>query len=106
MPARREVKAQTSTIRRITARYRREIAALKREIASLRKRISFLDRQERRRGGIVEMRDTDNMRFRADGLKTHRLKLGLSAKDYGKLVGVSGLTIYNWEARKSKPRRM
>jgi transcriptional regulator with XRE-family HTH domain len=29
----------------------------------------------------------------------------LSAKDYGKLMGVSGLTIYNWEAGKSKPRR-
>ena len=29
----------------------------------------------------------------------------MSAKDYGKLMGVSGLTIYNWEAGKSKPRR-
>ena len=39
------------------------------------------------------------------GLKTHRKKLGLSAKDYGKLLGVSSLTIYNWEGGKSKPRR-
>ena len=39
------------------------------------------------------------------GLKTHRAKLGLSAKDYGTLVGVSGLTVYHWEAGKSKPRK-
>jgi len=43
--------------------------------------------------------------LRIDGLKTHRAKLGLSAKAYGKLMGVLGLTIYNWEAGKSKPRR-
>jgi transcriptional regulator with XRE-family HTH domain len=28
----------------------------------------------------------------------------LSAADYGELVGVSGLTIYNWEKGKTKPR--
>ena len=43
------------------------------------------------------------MRF--DGLKNHRKRLGLSAADFGQLVGVSGLTIYNWESGKSKPRR-
>ena len=37
-------------------------------------------------------------------VKTHRDKLGLSAADYGKLVGVSGLTIYNWEKGESSPR--
>jgi transcriptional regulator with XRE-family HTH domain len=31
--------------------------------------------------------------------------LGLSAKDFGKLIGVSSLTVYNWENGKSKPRR-
>lgn len=37
--------------------------------------------------------------------KTQRDRLGLSAKDYGLLVGVSGLTIYNWEQGKSRPRQ-
>ena len=32
-------------------------------------------------------------------------QLGLSAADYGRLVGVSALTIYNWESGKSRPRR-
>jgi DNA-binding transcriptional regulator YiaG len=57
-------------------------------------------------GPVVAAGETaDSLRFRKDGLKTHRAKLGLSAKDYGTLVGVSGLTIYHWESGKSKPRR-
>ena len=33
-----------------------------------------------------------------------RARLGLSAADYGELVGVSALTIYNWEKGKGTPR--
>ncbi len=43
-------------------------------------------------------------RFSAKGLKASREKLGLSADNYGKLVGVSGLSIYNWEQGKARPR--
>lgn len=31
--------------------------------------------------------------------------MGLSAADYAKLVGVSELTIYNWESGKTRPRQ-
>ena len=44
-------------------------------------------------------------RFRAMGVKAHRTKLGLSAENYGKLVGVSGVTIYKWESGKNKPQQ-
>ena len=37
-------------------------------------------------------------------MKTERERLGLSADNYGKLVGVSGLSIYNWEQEKARPR--
>jgi DNA-binding transcriptional regulator YiaG len=104
--ARREIRSNTRVVRKATAHYRRDIAALKREVASLRKQVRFLERQENKRtGGLPIPKETDGLRFRRDGLKTHRGKLGISAKDYGQLVGVSGLTIYNWEAGKSKPRR-
>ncbi len=42
-------------------------------------------------------------RFSAARLEAHRKKLGLSAADYGKLVDISGATIYNWEQGKSRP---
>ena len=47
------------------------------------------------------------MRFNAPllpGLRKHRAKLGISAADYARLVGVAGLTIYNWEKGRSKPQ--
>ncbi len=104
--SRREIKAQTSTTRRLTAHYRRDIAALKRQVASLAKTVSFLERQEKKR--VAERpvpQEAGDIRFRADGLRTHRAKLGLSARDYGQLVGVAGLTIYSWESGKSRPRK-
>jgi DNA-binding transcriptional regulator YiaG len=117
--ARREIRRNIKATRKLTAQYRRDIAALKREIASLTRAVSFLEKQEKRRTGAAAHRagalatsaaaggetGGKSLRFRAEGMKTHRAKLGLSAADYGKLVGVSGLTIYHWESRKAKPRR-
>ena len=45
------------------------------------------------------------LRFVAKGLKSHRDRLGLSAADYGRLVGVSAQSIYNWETKVAVPRR-
>jgi DNA-binding transcriptional regulator YiaG len=47
----------------------------------------------------------ETVRFSARSVKAQRNRLGLSAADYGKLVGVSGLTIYSWEHEKSRPRK-
>ncbi|MEX0885217.1 MAG: helix-turn-helix transcriptional regulator [Phycisphaeraceae bacterium] len=47
----------------------------------------------------------EQVRFSPKWLKAHRQKLGLSQEDYGNLAGVSGLTIYNWETGKTKPRQ-
>lgn len=33
-----------------------------------------------------------------------RKKLGISAADMGKLIGVSGQSVYHWETGKTKPR--
>ncbi len=43
-------------------------------------------------------------RFSATRLAAHRAKNGLSAANYGQLVGVSGQTIYHWEQGKARPR--
>ncbi|HVX84052.1 MAG TPA: helix-turn-helix domain-containing protein [Phycisphaerae bacterium] len=105
--ARREIKSNTRQTRKATAQYRRDIAALKRQVKELTTRLSVLERTGGRKdpAAVTAVEDPGNLRFRADGLRTHRAKLGLSAHDYGRLVGVSGLTIYHWEAGKSKPRR-
>jgi DNA-binding transcriptional regulator YiaG len=38
-------------------------------------------------------------------VKAQRQRLKLSAADFGKLVGVSGLTVYNWEHGKGRPKK-
>ena len=43
-------------------------------------------------------------RFSAKGLKSLRTRLGLSALDFGKLIGASALSVYKWEGGKSRPR--
>ncbi len=103
--ARREVRAQTRATKKATSQYRRDIAALKRLIKALNSRINSVERSAGAPRHVLAEGSLEKARFRADGLRSHRARLELSAKDYGKLVGVSGLTIYNWEAGKSRPRR-
>jgi DNA-binding transcriptional regulator YiaG len=103
--ARREIKANTKTIKKATGHYRRDIAAMKRQIAQLTKVVATLQKRMPNQTLTPPAEAVQKARLRIDGLKTHRERLGLSAKDYGKLIGVSGLTIYNWEGGKSKPRR-
>jgi len=42
--------------------------------------------------------------FSAAKVRRERARLDLSAADYGELVGVSGLTVYNWEKGQRMPR--
>ena len=37
-------------------------------------------------------------------MHANRSRLGLSAIDFGKLLGVSAQTIYNWEQETTRPR--
>ena len=46
----------------------------------------------------------EGVRFSGKWVKSHRNKLGLSAAHYSHLVGVSTMTIYNWERGHSRPR--
>ena len=105
--ARKEIKTQTSTTAKAVAQFRREIAKLKRQSREYERKIAFLESQERKRVGKPEPMNGDDEggRFSARSVKAQRRRTGLSAADYAKLVGVSGLTIYNWENGKSRPRR-
>ena len=49
--------------------------------------------------------DAEHVRFTAKGLRSQRKRLGLSAANYGKLIGVTGQTIYSWEGETSRPRK-
>lgn len=104
--ARKELKAQISSLKSASAQYRRDIAELKRTQVALERRVARLQGQVAK-GPSQAAPDRDEaiqVRFSPQWVIGHREKLGLSQADYGKLVGVSGVTIYNWEAGKSRPR--
>ena len=104
--ARKEVKANTESTRRATAQFRRDIAELKRIVKSLERRLSPLEKEDRRRlAKPVSTEAAEGARFSPRWVKSHREKLGLSQADYARLVGVSALTIYNWEHGRSRPRK-
>ena len=46
-----------------------------------------------------------NRSFSPDAVYAERERLELSAADYGELVGVSALTIYNWEKGRTSPQQ-
>ena len=105
--ARKEIKAETGATKQAVAQYRREIASLKRQLQKQEKKIAFLENQERKRLEEPQANEeaVENVRFSARSVAAQRKRLGLSAADYAKLVGVSAVTIYSWEAGKTRPRQ-
>jgi len=105
--ARKEIKAYAAPTARAVAQYRREIASLKRQLRDQQKKLAFLEAQERKqlqKPGTINA-ETNGARFSARSVKAQRRRTGLSAADYARLVGVSALTVYNWENGKSRPRK-
>lgn len=105
--ARKELRGETGTLKKSSARYRSEIAGLKRRIALLEQQVGRLARMAAKGSGGSAPPATEgrSVRFSAAGLKKLREKRGLSAATLGKLLGVTAQTIYNWEAGTTRPGR-
>jgi len=105
--ARKEVRAETTTTKRAAAAHRRDIARLKRQLALSHKRIDRLESLLSQRPDAAPAGESDDSgsRFSSRSVRAQRKRLNLSAAEYGKLVGVSGQTIYQWEQGRSRPRR-
>lgn len=103
--ARKEVRAEVSALKSASSRYRSDIAELKRRIAQLERMIGQLSKGTRKK--VAEGSDSEAptvTRYSPKNLAALRKKLGLSAADFGKLLGVSGAAIYLWEEGKTRPR--
>lgn len=106
--ARKEVRAEIETLKKASVHHRAAIAALRRQVLSLEKELRSVAKGSARSARASEPDEADESgpkrRFSAGRLAAHRTKLGISAASYGKLVGVSGQTIYHWEQGKARPR--
>ena len=103
--SRKEVRRQLVGMKKASAQYRQHIAALRRQIRDLLRQVSGLQTRVLNRGSEASTAtEVTQTRFVPKGLRPHRARLGLSADEYGRLVGVSAQTIYSWERESSTPR--
>jgi DNA-binding transcriptional regulator YiaG len=104
--ARKEIRRETSFLKKSVTTYRSEIAALKRRVLELERHVRRV-----RRGGEASSQAAANEdsvspgnRFSAKSMAAQRKRLGLSAAECGLLIGASSQSIYNWEEGKARPR--
>ncbi len=103
--ARKAIREQIGATKKASGQHRHQIAQLRRQVAMLQKKVAFLEEREKKRLTKPPAAEAaKGVRFSAKWVKRHRNKLGLSAAHYSRLVGVSAMTIYNWERGHSKPR--
>lgn len=102
--ARKELKANTESLKKAVSSYRSEIAALKRRVDTLERQAKRTERVVRKVAPVEAPESDGNHRWSPKGFATHRARLGLSAADYGALLGVSPLSVYKWEGGQVRPR--
>lgn len=106
--ARKEVRVETEALKKTVAAQRADLAGLKRKLAEFEKTLKSVARAASSAKPPQELGESEEevgqFRFRAGGMAANRKRLGLSAADFGLLVGATGQSVYAWEAGKSKPR--
>ena len=104
--ARKEVRGQTNALTKASVQHRKDIAEMKRRVSDLQRRLTPLEEQVLKNvPSHTAEADADHVRFTAKGLRSQRKRLELSAANYGKLLGVTGQTVYSWEGETSRPRK-
>lgn len=112
--ARRELKGEFSSLRKVSAAQRSEIAALKRDLKGLVSQNKSLVRQLTPVSGTKPSptADFDKVRkkpgrqvvYSAERFAAMRKKLGVTQAQMAHLLGVSSLSVYKWEKGDVEPR--
>jgi DNA-binding transcriptional regulator YiaG len=104
--ARKEIRRETSSLKKSSTTHRSEIAALKRRLLELERELRRVGRE--RQASVPPAANEDpsarGNRFSARSMAAQRRRLGLSAAECGLLIGASAQSIYNWEEGKARPR--
>ena len=104
--ARKEGRGQIDPTKKATTQLRHDVASLKRQVIQLERQVAILSRKMT---GATPTKanvaaNSKPTRFSAKGLQAQRSRIGLSQVDFGRLLGVSAQSIYNWESEKARPR--
>jgi DNA-binding transcriptional regulator YiaG len=102
--ARKAVRQDIESLKKTVSAQRGQIAQLKRLLQDqqrlLRAKTKVAARSAPDDGADMPQ---DKLRFSAKRLAAQRKRLDLSAAEFGRLVGVTGHTVYIWESGKSRP---
>ena len=98
----KQAAAQVGKAQQVAAQYRSEAIELRRLVKRQEKEIKYLKKQVQVQPEDAQL---EGVRYSAKSVCSQRRRLGLSTEQYGKLVGVSPLTIHHWEIGKARPRR-
>jgi DNA-binding transcriptional regulator YiaG len=101
--ARKEIRAETGSLKKAASQYRSQITALKRRVETLERQLRRTRNQPSSKTGAGTVQET-GLRFRPAGSAQHRKRLGLSAREMGLLLDASPLSVYKWETGQSRPR--
>jgi DNA-binding transcriptional regulator YiaG len=99
--AKAQAKLMTTDLKKDVVWLKHTVAEQKRRIATLERDKNWLVESEKRRikeAPVAPATDT-KARITAKGMRAQRKKLGLSQSDFGKLIGVSTVTVCLWEKK-------
>lgn len=102
--SKKAIRQHLRPVQSTTAAHRRQMAAMKRQLGALEREVKKLRRAATAAVPEAVPPEGVKIRFVAKGLKSLRSRLGLSAEEFGSLIGVSAQSVYNWETRKATPR--
>lgn len=102
--ARKEAKRVVAPVQKASATYRGLIAGLRKQVTSLQKELAVLKRAVPSPERALATKTEPEGRFwiTGKGIRTLRKRLGLTQVQFGKLAGVSGQSVVNWEGAEGK----
>ena len=103
--AKKEAKAATADLRKLSAGHRRSIADLRRRVEQLERENKQLVKQLAKlpQESDEPVEDAiDKARITAKMIKSIRSRLGLSQAKFGQLIGVAAITVAKWEQKEGR----
>jgi DNA-binding transcriptional regulator YiaG len=103
--ARKEIKTSASELHKYNIYLKKNLAELRKQLAAMKQDVRQLKKiqgkQPKAETGVTSGA-AEKLRFSAKGIRSLRSKWKLSQADFAKLVGVSGLAVYQWERKEGK----
>lgn len=107
--ARKEVREDITSLRKLSAAHRSEIASLKRAVKELGSQLRSAQKAVARTTPAADEQEAAGRpgrkrTFSADRLKAKRQSFGMSQAQMAQLLGISSLSLWKWESGQVTPR--